>query len=126
MSTMGAAYQSLGLYPASETLLRKSLDVRRNMSGVDPMAVAESLHDLGQVLVLRGDFTGAEPILSEALTLRERPGAASNAVIAETLGSLGILAHPGVNMRRPNRSTGAGSRQHDWRRQGTRKRSPTR
>jgi tetratricopeptide (TPR) repeat protein len=93
MGTMGAAYQSLGLYNASETLLRKSLELRRNIAGVDSTAVAESLHNLGYVLVLRGDFAGAAEVLSEALALREQRGEANNAEIAETLGALGVLAY---------------------------------
>jgi non-specific serine/threonine protein kinase/serine/threonine-protein kinase len=93
MGTMGAAYQSLGLYPASEALLRKGLDLRRNTPGVDPMAVAKSLQDLGYVLVLRGDFAGAEPLLSEALALRERSSEPNDVELSETLGSLGVLAY---------------------------------
>jgi non-specific serine/threonine protein kinase/serine/threonine-protein kinase len=94
MGTMGAAYQSLGLYAVSEALLRKSLDRQRAMPGTDPMALAKSLQNLGYVLVLRGDFEGAEPMLSEALALRERHGTAANAAdLAETLGALGVLAY---------------------------------
>lgn len=94
MGTMGAAYQSLGLYEASQALLGKSLDLRRATPGTDPMAVAESLQDLGYLLVLRGDFAGAEPMLSEALSLRERFGTAAEAAdLAETLGALGVLAY---------------------------------
>jgi non-specific serine/threonine protein kinase/serine/threonine-protein kinase len=94
MGTMGAAYQSLGLYDASEELLRKSLDQLRSAPGPDPKAVAKSLQTIGHVRVLRGDFAGAEPLLSEALALREQHGTDADAAdLAETLGTLGVLAY---------------------------------
>jgi non-specific serine/threonine protein kinase/serine/threonine-protein kinase len=93
MGTMGEAYQSLGLYGASEALFRKSLDARRTTAGTAPADEAESLHNLGYVLVLRGDFAGAEPILSEALALRSRPGVSNDVDLAETLAALGVLAY---------------------------------
>ncbi|MGQ0734216.1 MAG: serine/threonine-protein kinase [Acidobacteriota bacterium] len=140
MGTMGAAYQSLGLYEVSRALLGKSLDLQRSTPGTDPMALARTLQDLGHVLarlrlrpssmfrgssaslgaalagpasgrarkldsngwesaessflVLRGDFAAAEPMLSEALALRERHGTDADAAeLAETLGALGVLAY---------------------------------
>jgi non-specific serine/threonine protein kinase/serine/threonine-protein kinase len=93
MGTMGEAYQSLGLYQASEALFRKSLDAGRNTAGVPPASLAKSLHNLGYVLVLRGDFAGAEPILTEALALRERANELNEVEVAETLAALGVLAY---------------------------------
>jgi len=93
METMGAAYQSLGLYGPSEVLLRKSLDIRRKMPGTASKPIAESLHNLGYVEVLRGDFASADPLLAEALSLREQPGVGTDVEIAETLGALGVLAY---------------------------------
>ena len=86
MATMGQAYQSLGLYVPSETLFRKSLDTRRNTPGVAVALVAESLHNLGFALVLRGDYATAETLLNEALALRERSGDEQAVELAETLG----------------------------------------
>ena len=93
MGTMGSAYLSLGLYSASESLFRKSLDARRKIPDVAPASLAESLHNLGYLLVVRGDFTGAEPLLTDALALRERGGDANGLKTAETLAALGVLAY---------------------------------
>ena len=73
MATMGEAYQSLGLYAGSEALFRKSLDVRCNTAGVPPGALAESLNSLGYLLVVRGDFTGGEPLFLKPLRSASEP-----------------------------------------------------
>ena len=91
MSTMGTAYQSLGLYKNAEALFRRGLEVRRAAPGADAGAIAAGFHDLGYQLVISGDFAGAEKALGEALAIRERE-ASSTVALADTVGALGELA----------------------------------
>jgi tetratricopeptide (TPR) repeat protein len=93
MNTMAAVYQSLGLYKDSATLYRESLAVRRRALGSRDPAVAANLHDLGTLLVISGDYAGAEAALNEALALRESLHGKSSAEAALTVGSLAQLSY---------------------------------
>jgi non-specific serine/threonine protein kinase/serine/threonine-protein kinase len=93
MSTMGAVYQSLGLYNESAALFRKSVDVRRRALGNRDPAVAASLSDLGPTLVRAGDLPGAEAALNEALALQESLCGKACAEVAVTVRNLAEIAY---------------------------------
>jgi tetratricopeptide (TPR) repeat protein len=93
LTTVGTAYQSLGLYGRSAALLRRSLEVRRRVYGERHLAVAGALYDLGTLLVLAGDFPNAEAALKESLALRESLVGPESSGVGDALGSLAQLAY---------------------------------
>ncbi len=72
LDSIGNAYRSLGLYEQAEPLLREALTLRRGLTEVDPLDVAESLHHLAWWHHETGDYDAAEKMYQEALTLRVR------------------------------------------------------
>ena len=92
MSTIGDAYQKLGLYKNADTLFRKSLDVRTK-AGIAQDVVAEGLFKLGYLQVQAGNFSEAAAHLGKALAIQESTPGVRPVVVAETIGALGELAY---------------------------------
>jgi serine/threonine protein kinase/tetratricopeptide (TPR) repeat protein len=92
MTTIGDAYQKLGLYKNADALFRKSLDVRTK-AGVAQDVVAEGLFKLGYLQVKSGNFNEAAANLGKALAIQESTPGVSPVVVAETIGALGELAY---------------------------------
>jgi serine/threonine-protein kinase len=91
LDTMGKAYESLGIYSASEPLLAKALSIRRTIGGGRTLAVAESLKDLAETLRLRSKFAEAEAAARESLEIRQSLLGSENIDVAESLNTLGLL-----------------------------------
>jgi len=85
---VGATYRDLGDYGPAEANLRAALDARRRLRGESDPEVADSLHGLAQLLLMRGKPAEAETLFRQALAIRRRKGTPS----AELSASLNWLA----------------------------------
>jgi serine/threonine-protein kinase len=90
-TTIGTTYQSLGLYDAAETHLRRALAIRQKLFGEEHPHVAESMHNLGLLLTDMSKYQKAEPLLDEALVMRRKLRGPEHPDIAQSLNSLGVL-----------------------------------
>jgi tetratricopeptide (TPR) repeat protein len=70
MAAIGDVYTSFFRFDAAESLLTKSLEIRRRSFGPKHPQVADSLHSLAVFHFLEGDFEGAEDLCREALAMR--------------------------------------------------------
>jgi len=87
--TIGVTYSRLGRYPEAESLLRQSLETRRQILGSHHADVAESLGYLAWLRTARGDYTEAESLYREALEIWEGESGDVRAQSAEALNGLG-------------------------------------
>lgn len=60
MDTVGTVYMGLGLYREARPLLDAALAQRRQLSATDPLALADSLDHLGDLLTLQAQYAAAE------------------------------------------------------------------
>jgi eukaryotic-like serine/threonine-protein kinase len=88
MGTMGRVYQSLGLYPSADSLLKDALRVREREFGANDTSVATTLAALGDVARARGDFADAERYYDRALAIQEKAIGPRSAAVATTLAGL--------------------------------------
>lgn len=89
MLTISEVYQSLGLLAEAEALITSAIDIRRREG--DELQVAEALNQLSGVLILRGDFDGAELAAREAFDIREAAHGERHADVGHTLGNLATI-----------------------------------
>jgi serine/threonine protein kinase/Tfp pilus assembly protein PilF len=71
MSTMGTVYRKLALYDRAEPLFRQSLAMREELLPASDLAVAESLHSLGELLLAQNHTEEAESLIRRALATVE-------------------------------------------------------
>lgn len=84
--TIGTVYTNLGLYTAADSLLRQALALRTQPQREDLSPdQATTLHQLGVLTVLRGNYHAARPLLDEALHIRETLYGPTHADVAHTL-----------------------------------------
>ena len=94
LNTLGRVHAQLSDYERAEALLIRALDLRRQVG--TPLEVAESLANLGGLLIDTGEYDRAEEVLREALGLRERELPANHPALAATLSDLGsVLRYKG-------------------------------
>lgn len=70
LTSIGAAYNRLGLYPQADLALDRALELRRKSLGPGHPLVADSLEALAGVAVSRGRYARAEELTRAALELR--------------------------------------------------------
>ncbi len=88
MDTIGMVYRGLGLYDSAIPLLEKSLTLRRETLGNESVETAQSLNDLGWVLLEKQRSKEAEPLLNEAIRIRRRLRGDEHQETAESLNLL--------------------------------------
>ena len=91
MGTIGRVYHNLGSYELSESLLRRALELRRELAGREAPATADAANDYAEVLIRLGDYDGAESLLDEALTANEAALGATSMPVATNYHNLGQL-----------------------------------
>jgi serine/threonine protein kinase len=89
MDAIGEVDLGLGRYDAAEPLLRRSLALRRRVSGPGSREVAESLEHLAALRHERSDWAGAESYLRQALAIRRRRRGDGDLAMARLLNQLG-------------------------------------
>ena len=70
--TLGATYLILGMYDASEPLLREALAIRNGLLGRDQVDSLEAQHYFGLLLMERGRLTESIEVFREVLRIREQ------------------------------------------------------
>jgi Tfp pilus assembly protein PilF len=68
----GAFLRDCGQFPQAETVLRKALDIAMPTSGPEHPEVAQNLYDLGRLHLDQGTYRLVEPLLQQALAIREK------------------------------------------------------
>jgi eukaryotic-like serine/threonine-protein kinase len=71
-TTMGAAYNDLGVYPEAREQLERALETGRRMLGPDDPRTLAALSDLGWVAYHQGKYAEAETLESRALEAQKR------------------------------------------------------
>lgn len=91
MATMARAYARLSLYEPAIELQREALALRERVLGAEHVEVAESLLDLGNSLVVQGEFAQAEPLLQRSLALRRKLLGEDHPAVVDVTGRLADL-----------------------------------
>jgi len=94
--TLGNVYSAIAEYDQAERHLRRSLELRRTSSAVDPLTTADSAIALARLLRDRSRYEEAEPLFRESLRIRQAALGPRHPKVANALVSLGIhLEHIG-------------------------------
>jgi tetratricopeptide (TPR) repeat protein len=72
MLTMGVVYRELGLYDTSSTLLEDALQLRQQYFPTGSVELAESMDQLGTLLLLRGEHESALVLHKDALAIYQK------------------------------------------------------
>ena len=100
LTVMGRIYRRLGVFEKAQPLLEQALAVGRPVFGPEHERVAQSLHDLGVLLMDKGDYPAAGRTLEQALVLRRQRLGAEHADVAVTLVELArVYQDQGFNAR---------------------------
>jgi serine/threonine protein kinase len=90
-STIGRAYTGLGDYKTARLNLERAEMLRLRQSGPNDPDRLNSLHDLGWMLFLDGQFDRAEPMLREAAELRAQNAGVSSPEACKSRYALALL-----------------------------------
>ena len=93
MDTLGTVYMGLGLYAQARPLLDRAVTTRRNLGGVDPVILSDSLSHQGELLFRLADYPAGEKAYRDAIIFAaSRPKDRESQVeLAESLYGLGKL-----------------------------------
>ncbi len=89
-ATLGTVYTKLASYDEAEKLLRQSLAERLRMYGPNHVDTADAKYRLGDLLLHREDYSGAQPLLEDALGVYRRKSGTHGLPLAACLRSLAI------------------------------------
>ena len=100
LTVMGRIYRRLGVYDKAQHLLEQALASGRTAFGPEHVRVAQTLNDLGVLLMDKGDYATAERSLEQALGMRRKLLGMEHADVAVTLVELGrVYQDQGFNER---------------------------
>jgi tetratricopeptide (TPR) repeat protein len=91
LSRGGSYVWGRGSFKQAASFYRDALVIREKTLEPEHPDTAENLNDLGFLLRLQGDLTGATPLLKRALAIREKVHGPDDPVTAESLSNLGLL-----------------------------------
>jgi tetratricopeptide (TPR) repeat protein len=100
MDTLGTVYMGLGLFAEARPLLDRAVATRRNLPGIDPLELSDSLSHQGDLLALQAEFDAGEKAFQEAIRIESaRPADRQSQIeLANSLYGLGtLLAQNGRN-----------------------------
>lgn len=89
MHSLGEVHYGLGHYEKAEPLLKRALELRRELYGSESVEVADSLEQLSRVRFEHSDAVQGERLLREALALKRRLLGSRHIEVAKTLNLLG-------------------------------------
>jgi len=91
LHVMGDTYYGLGLYPRAESLLTRSLDIRRRVLGPDHPDTLASMNELGEAIRWQGRLPEAEKLLRESLAGRLRVLGKDDPATLTSMNALGLV-----------------------------------
>jgi tetratricopeptide (TPR) repeat protein len=89
-ATLGHIYDNLGVIDRAESLMQRSLAIRRKLYGENSIETAKGLNDEAELLLDKAQYPQAEAMAREALALREKLIGKSSPETAITLNFLGM------------------------------------
>jgi non-specific serine/threonine protein kinase/serine/threonine-protein kinase len=89
--TMGDTYEGLGLFSRAESLLSRSLQIRRKVLGPQHPDTLASMNDLGEAIRWEGRYAEAEKLVREALSGREQVLGPDHPATLASMYTLGVL-----------------------------------
>ena len=89
--TMGDTYEGLGLFPRAESLLSRSLQIRRKVLGSQHPDTLASMNDLGEAIRWQARDSDAEKLVREALDGRQRVLGPNHPATLASMYTLGLL-----------------------------------
>ena len=93
MQTMGKVYERLGLYPDAQSLLTRTLDIRRKSLGSESPEALETMDSLGIAFLDQGHYADAEKILRPTLDTRRRVLGPDNPGTLQSMNDLGLVLY---------------------------------
>jgi tetratricopeptide (TPR) repeat protein len=93
MDTVGTVYMGLGLYAQARPLIDGAVAKRRQLPGLDPLDLSDSLSHQGELMALQADYDAGEKAYREAIRIESgRPKDVQNQEkLASSLYGLGTL-----------------------------------
>jgi tetratricopeptide (TPR) repeat protein len=91
LSRAGSYIWGRGFYKQAASFYRDALEIREKTLNPEHPDTAANLNDLGFLLQLQGDLTGARPLLERALAIREKVLGPEDPDTARSLSDLGLL-----------------------------------
>ena len=88
---MGGTYEGLGLFSRAESLLARSLEIRRRVLGLQNPDTLASMNDLGESIWRQGRYPEAEKLVHEALDRRQRVLGPNHPATLVSMSNLGLL-----------------------------------
>ena len=88
---MGDTYEGLGLYPRAESLLARSLEIRRRVLGSDNPDTLATMNDLGESIRWQSRLPEAEKLFREALDGRQRMLRKDDPATLTSMNALGLI-----------------------------------
>jgi tetratricopeptide (TPR) repeat protein len=98
LSRAGSYFWGRGLFKQAASFYRDALVIRENTLNPEHPDTAANLNDLGFLLQIQGDPTGARPLLERALAIREKVLGPEDPDTAESLSNLGLLLQAENNL----------------------------
>jgi non-specific serine/threonine protein kinase/serine/threonine-protein kinase len=89
--TMGDTYEGLGLFSRPESLLSRSLQIRRKVLGPQHPDTLASMNDLGEAIRWEGRYPEAEKLVREALHGRQQVLGPDNPATLASMYTLGLV-----------------------------------
>jgi serine/threonine protein kinase/tetratricopeptide (TPR) repeat protein len=91
METMGTVYRSLGLYPQAQSMLEKTLKLKRSIYGNADLSVADTLQILGIVYDDQGKYDEAVSLIQKSVDIKSKRLKPDDPELARSLNSLAIV-----------------------------------
>lgn len=91
LDVIAQAYQNVGEFDRAQSIMERSLEMRRAITPPPEADIGQSLNDLGNLALLQRRIEDAEPLLLESLAIRRSVLEAPHAELAQSLNNLGQL-----------------------------------
>ncbi len=91
LSAIGATLRRMGRSDTAAVILRKAIEMGRELPDMDSLNLAHSLNQLGRLLSLQGEQKGAEPYLVEGLAIRRAVLGDDNFEVCASRGALAAM-----------------------------------
>ncbi|MBZ0269791.1 serine/threonine-protein kinase, partial [bacterium] len=90
-NTIGATYESLGLFDEAEPHLQTALELREGLAHGDDPETAASLYALGRLRWEQSNYADAERLITRALEMARRLGGGDDELVLACLGDLAVV-----------------------------------